>query len=217
MSKVKVFLCLLTVVCLHLYAAPAPKADRQPVDWVNPFIGTTHPLEEPTAGLRWMQFPGPAMPFGMVKLSPDNRSRKDWRDWSAGYDYHIGTILGFSHIHSWEMAGLLMMPTTGPLKLVQGPDAGSPESFRSHFRHETEKASAGLLRGDVGRLQDPRRTDRHHARGIPALHLPPSGPGSHLDGAGCARRDEQCGEACRHPPGEQHRDRGGIGTRQLEA
>ena len=41
------------------------------------------------------------------------------------------------------MTGLLMMPTTGPLKLVQGPESGSPESFRSHFRHTTEAASPG--------------------------------------------------------------------------
>ncbi len=91
-----------------------------------------------------MIFPGAAMPFGMVKLSPDNKA------WSgragsgrAGYDYKIPTILGFSHIHSWTIGGLLMMPTTGPLKIVQGPESGSPESFRSHFRHETETASPG--------------------------------------------------------------------------
>ena len=112
--------------------------NRQPVDDVNPFIGTTGP------GLRWMFFPGAALPFGMVKLSPDNRA------WSgkagsgrAGYDYKIPTILGFSHVHSWTIGGLLMMPTTGPLKIVQGPESGSPESFRSHFRHETETASPG--------------------------------------------------------------------------
>jgi predicted alpha-1,2-mannosidase len=81
------------------------------------------------------------MPFGMVKLSPDNRGRA--RRIQAGYDYKIGTILGFSHIHSWTMSGLLMMPATGPLKIVQEPEAGSPESFRSHFRHETETASPG--------------------------------------------------------------------------
>jgi len=91
-----------------------------------------------------MLFPGAAMPFGMVKLSPDNKA------WSgragsgrAGYDYKIPTILGFSHIHSWTMGGLLMMPTAGPLKLAQGPESGSPDSFRSHYRHEAESASPG--------------------------------------------------------------------------
>ncbi len=111
---------------------------HQPVDDVNPFIGTTGP------GLRWMMFPGAAMPFGMVKLSPDNRRGAVERE-AAGRatTTRFGTILGFSHIHSWTMSGLLMMPTTGPLKLVQGPESGSPESFRSHFRHETETASPG--------------------------------------------------------------------------
>lgn len=117
---------------------PKNHSTRQPVDHVDPFIGTTAP------GLRWMMFPGVSLPFGMVKLSPDNKA------WSgrggsgrAGYDYKIPTILGFSHIHSWTMGGLMMMPTTGPLKTVQGPESGSPESFRSRFRHETESAAPG--------------------------------------------------------------------------
>jgi predicted alpha-1,2-mannosidase len=134
MKKLAVFSCVLFAACLQMFATPPAKGGKEPVDWVNPFIGTTNP------GLRWMIFPGPAMPFGMVKLSPDNRGGKRWR---AGYDYKIGTLLGFSHIHSWTLSGLLMMPTTGPLKLVQGPEEGSPESFRSKFRHETEVASPG--------------------------------------------------------------------------
>ena len=44
------------------------RSDRQPVDAVNPFIGTAAP------GLRWMMFPGASLPFGMVKLSPDNKA-----------------------------------------------------------------------------------------------------------------------------------------------
>jgi len=118
--------------------AGAMDTGRQPVDDVNPFIGTTGP------GLRWMLFPGAAMPFGMVKLSPDNKARSDGAgSGRAGYDYKIPTILGFSHIHSWTMGGLLTMPATGPLKILQGPESGSPESFRSRFRHETETASPG--------------------------------------------------------------------------
>ncbi len=123
-------------------AKPVPPSEHLragAVDDVNPFIGTTGP------GLRWMLFPGAAMPFGMVKLSPDNRYSPHDRPGvrAAGYDYKIPTILGFSHIHSWTMGGLLTMPTTGLLKLVQGPESGSPESFRSRFRHETESASPG--------------------------------------------------------------------------
>ena len=113
--------------------AASPSAGRKPVDWVDPFIGTNHP------GLRWMLFPGAAMPFGLVKLSPDNRAGHR----RAGYDYKVPTILGFSHNHSWTMTGLLTMPTTGPLKVVQGPESGSPDSFRSRFRHESGTASPG--------------------------------------------------------------------------
>jgi predicted alpha-1,2-mannosidase len=135
MKKLAVLSFIFVVSCWQLFPAPRPTASREPVDWVNPFIGTAFP------GLRWMLFPGAAMPFGLVKLSPDNRGERRW--WRAGYDYKVHTILGFSHIHSWTLSGLLMMPTTGPLKLVQGPEEGSPQSFRSHFRHETEVASPG--------------------------------------------------------------------------
>lgn len=56
--------------------------------------------------------PGPWMPFGMVKLMPDNEDAH----WKAGYEYNVENIMGFSHIHEWTMTGLLMIPTTGDLK-----------------------------------------------------------------------------------------------------
>ena len=46
---------------------------KEPVDYVDPLMGTHDS--------RWMQFPGPTMPFGMVKLSPDNERS----GWKAGY------------------------------------------------------------------------------------------------------------------------------------
>ena len=49
----------------------------------------------------------------MVKLSPENQNA----GWQGGYDPSIDNVAGFSHIHEWTMAGLLMMPTTGPLLL----------------------------------------------------------------------------------------------------
>ncbi len=91
---------------------------KQPVDWVDPMLGT--------ASSRWMLYPGPSTPFSMVKLSPDNQKQS----WKAGYEYTIENIAGFSHIHSWTMAGLLTMPITGKLKTVPGaendPDDWSP-------------------------------------------------------------------------------------------
>jgi len=104
---------------------------KQPVDWVDPILGT--------ASSRWMLYPGPSMPFSMVKLSPDNQKQS----WKAGYEYTIENIAGFSHIHSWTMAGLLTMPITGKLQIVPGPESDPDKGYRSRFSHDTEVASPG--------------------------------------------------------------------------
>ena len=104
---------------------------KQPVDWVDPILGT--------ASSRWMLYPGPSMPFSMVKLSPDNQKQS----WKAGYEYTIENIAGFSHIHSWTMAGLLTMPITGKLQTVPGPESDPDKGYRSRFSHDTEVASPG--------------------------------------------------------------------------
>jgi predicted alpha-1,2-mannosidase len=75
----------------------------------------------------------------MVKLSPDNQER----GWKAGYEYDIKNIAGFSHIHSWTMAGLLAMPTNGPLKIKPGTELDPDRGYRSHFSHENEEARIG--------------------------------------------------------------------------
>jgi putative alpha-1,2-mannosidase len=95
-----------------------------------------------SAHSRWMIAPGPWMPFSMVKLSPNNQNA----GWQAGYDPHLENIGGFSHIHEWTMAGLLMMPTTGPLQVEVGdqyqPDAG----YRSRADTTREQARIGYYR-----------------------------------------------------------------------
>jgi len=105
--------------------------NKQPVDYVDPLLGTQDS--------RWIMFPGPSLPFGMVKLSPDNQEL----GWKAGYDYDINNIAGFSHLHSWTMAGILTMPTTGPLQTIPGSEKHPENGYRSVFRHETEQASPG--------------------------------------------------------------------------
>ena len=49
-------------------------------DYVNVFTGTSNS--------RWMLFPGPTLPFGMVKLSPDNQNNV----WNGGYEYTLQYI-----------------------------------------------------------------------------------------------------------------------------
>lgn len=102
---------------------------RDVTEYVDSMIGNSDS--------RWMQFPGPAMPFGMVKLSPDNQGNV----WRGGYEYKINQIIGFSHIHSWTMGGLLTMPVTGPLKIKPGEENEPDSGYRSRINHKNEKAS----------------------------------------------------------------------------
>ena len=112
-------------------AEQGPATLREPADWVDPILGTSQ------SG--WMLYPGPSMPFGMVKLSPDNQSQQR----KAGYEYLINNIAGFSHLHSWTMGGLLTMPTTGELRITPGPEDDPDKGYRSRFSHENEFASPG--------------------------------------------------------------------------
>ena len=125
-NKVKTVLFLLTMMISFSLLS-----QKRPVEYVDPMIGTHNS--------RWMQFPGPTRPFGMVKLSPDNQET----GWKAGYEYDITNIAGFSHIHSWTMAGLLTMPTVGKLETKPGTEQDPDRGYRSRFRHENEKAEAG--------------------------------------------------------------------------
>lgn len=126
---------LLFVLLLLGISLQGTSQKMQPIDYVDPFIGTSNS--------RWMLFPGVTQPNGMVKLSPDNQQGV----WQGGYEYSIGSIHGFSFLHGWTMAGLLTMPANGDLTLKPGaadePFKGAGAGFHSRFRHEDEKASPG--------------------------------------------------------------------------
>lgn len=109
---------------------------KQAVDYVDPLMGTSES--------RWMLNPGASLPFGMVQLSPDNQSS----GWKTGYEYTISSISGFSHIHSWTMGGLSVMPTVGIVNPKIFPASeptttGSTSGHRSRIDKSTEKASPG--------------------------------------------------------------------------
>lgn len=128
MKKIIFSLCFLFAGVIFLQGQSPTK---RPVDYVDPMIGSHDS--------RWIMFPGPTLPFGMVKLSPDNQEL----GWKAGYEYDLDNIAGFSHIHSWTMAGLLCMPTTGPLLTEPGTEKHPEKGYRSKFSHENETASVG--------------------------------------------------------------------------
>ncbi|GAA3561821.1 GH92 family glycosyl hydrolase [Snuella lapsa] len=108
-----------------------PNKTNRLVDYVDTKIGTGHS--------RWMIAPGPWMPFGMVKISPDNQNE----GWQAGYQPTFESVGTFSHIHEWTMAGLGTFPTNGPL-ITEVGNQGEPDSgYRSRVDKTTEEAPLG--------------------------------------------------------------------------
>lgn len=134
-NKIRFFILLF---CFS-YDFSFSQENKQPVDYVNVFTGTSNS--------RWMLFPGPTMPFGMVKLSPDNQTNV----WNGGYEYTINSISGFSNIHSWSMAGLSIMPTTGEIRTFPGSSEGPfkdmwTAGFRSRFLKNEEIGKVGYYK-----------------------------------------------------------------------
>ncbi|MEU7057324.1 GH92 family glycosyl hydrolase [Streptomyces sp. NPDC046197] len=128
-------LCLAGAVAASvLSAAPgaaraAEPRDARLTDLVNPFIGTAN---------EGNTFPGAAVPFGMVQLSPDTGH-------NTGYDYAQSRIRGFSLIHlsgvGCRLGGdLPVLPTTGDVTQTDYA------RYAAGFRHEDEEASPGYYR-----------------------------------------------------------------------
>lgn len=113
------------------------------VNYVKPFIGTG---AVDTNSLSGSNFPGPTTPFAFVQLSPDTRDAPD--DPASGYDHNDKTIVGFSHTHLSgtgvaDLFDVLLMPTTGEVKLNPGNAKISQSGYRSAFSHQQETARPG--------------------------------------------------------------------------
>jgi len=105
-------------------------SEQSLTSYVRPMIGTDGTGHT---------YPGAAMPFGMVQLSPDTKL-SGWQGCS-GYHYEDSLIYGFSHTHlsgtgCEDYCDVLVVPQTGDI-------LWNNEDYRSAFRHETEKASPG--------------------------------------------------------------------------
>jgi predicted alpha-1,2-mannosidase len=117
---------------------------KQPYDYANPLIGT---------GGEGHTYPGATVPFGLVQLSPDTKNgvfKGNFTEccyaWAAGYRYEDSVILGFSHTHfsgtgHSDLGDILLMPTTGKVKLQ--PGSASEEGYRSRYTHDDEIAQPG--------------------------------------------------------------------------
>lgn len=122
---------------------PGAAQDQSPVRFVDPFIGT---------GGHGHTYPGAAMPFGMVQLSPDTRLA-GW-DGCSGYHYSDSLMYGFSHTHlsgtgCSDYGDILFMPTVGAVLLARGDETDPDAGYCSRFRHETEHASPGYYRVEL--------------------------------------------------------------------
>lgn len=127
----------LSILLIFLIVASS-KAQKMPVDFVNPFIGT---------GGHGHTYPGATLPFGMVQLSPDTRL-EGW-DGCGGYHYDDTYIYGFSHTHLNgtgvpDYCDILFAPSTGNSTWNNGADG--KKGYGSKFRHETEVAQAGYYK-----------------------------------------------------------------------
>ena len=105
------------LAALLAFSATALMA-QEPVDYVDPFIGTTNFS---------VCNPGAVLPQGMMSVVPFNvmgsdlnPNDKDARWWSAPYEYHNKYFTGFAHVTLSgvgcpELGSLLTMPTAGKL------------------------------------------------------------------------------------------------------
>jgi predicted alpha-1,2-mannosidase len=130
-------------VLLLILISQVALAQKNPIDYVDVFTGTSNS--------RWMLFPGATLPFGMVKLSPDNQENV----WNGGYEYTISSIGGFSHLHAMSLSGLSVMPAVGKLELYPGQNKtfqGASDGpfgtmwtagYRSRFDKKTEIGKVG--------------------------------------------------------------------------
>lgn len=106
--------------------------------YVEPRIGTAH--------CRWFHFTPGAMPFGMAKSAPSTNghigNKSGWE--ATGYDYRDQSIEGFPCLHEFQIGGIVLMPTTGPLKTIPGAvDDSTGIGYRSRFDRADEIATAG--------------------------------------------------------------------------
>ncbi|MFH9430538.1 GH92 family glycosyl hydrolase [Streptomyces sp. NPDC017615] len=121
-----------TLAATALLAAPAHAQADPPArltDLVNPFIGTQN---------EGNTYPGAAVPFGMVQLSPDTGH-------NTGYDYAQDHIRGFSLVHlsgvGCGLGGdLPVLPTTGDVTTTDYA------RYAAKFSHDDESASPGYYR-----------------------------------------------------------------------
>lgn len=110
------------------------------INKVDPNIGAAHS--------RWFFYTPAANPFGMAKpAASTNAQYGNKSGWEAtGYDQRDESIEGFVNFHEFQIGGISVMPTIGPLKTIAGKLENPDEGYRSRFSHENEIAEPGYYK-----------------------------------------------------------------------
>ena len=128
---------------------------QSPIDYVNPFIGSSN---------FGATNPGAVVPQGMVSVAPfnvtgskENTFDKDSRWWSTPYAYENSYFTGFSHVNLSgvgcpELGTILLMPTTGKVEAnitkygsTYEKETASPgyySNYLSKYRIKTEATAS---------------------------------------------------------------------------
>ena len=138
-KSVVIALCLTSVIQLKaqssLSQAVNQTGDETPVDLVNPLIASDR--------CRNFFMTATARPFGMVKLGPDTEI---FGYYHTGYQNLQPNIFGFSHIHEFQIGGLVVMPISGKVNPCPGA-----ERWKSPFDASKQSVSIGYQKVHLDR------------------------------------------------------------------
>lgn len=127
-------------IFIILFLIPAQQLlaqTREPVAYVNPFIGTTKSGVPTRWGSEGGTYPGAVAPWGYLQLTPETRVSG-----ANGYDYGDSAIYYFSCLHhnsgfpGGSAGSLIVMP-------VDSRESYRPEQYKRRFSHQDEVASPG--------------------------------------------------------------------------
>ena len=127
-----------TFVLVLAFTALSLEAQKQPVDYVNTFLGTAPLINPADIGFNppwrvWagLVFPGASVPNAMVQLSPITKFGS-----GAGYEYENNTIYAFAHTNKghWNLCNIPILPVSGEV---------NPADFGSTFSHRKESSHPG--------------------------------------------------------------------------
>ena len=129
---------LVSMIFLSVFVILGTANNKEPVDYVNPFIGTGKFIGPSQWGAYAGTYPGAVVPFGMIQLTPETRETGEPR----GYYYEDKKIRYFSLVDhksgypSGSSGYICVMPITGDITEIK-------KDYSSSFSHDKETAFPG--------------------------------------------------------------------------